>query len=276
MRILRDIQEYNPDIQFLLENVKMSKKWKDVLSAAIGVEPILINSSLVTAQNRERYYWTSWQNTQPADKGLVIADILEDLEPTALMEVLRPCEPRDLQGSRGTALCHHVANASDINGNESIKRVYADSGKAPTLTTMQGGHRQPKVFIDLKESVAKNVREQHEDIIASDNDRYLMKCTSGWQDNMIALKKSPTLRAQNSFCAVLDSRGEGYYYRKLTPLECERLQTLPDHYSLIVDADGKQLVSNSQRYKAIGNGWSIDVIVHLLKALRASSQPKTL
>jgi site-specific DNA-cytosine methylase len=54
-------------------------------------------------------------------------------------------------------------------------------------------------------------------------------------------------------------------WRKLTPLECERLQTVPDGYSLVLDDNGKQLVSDSQRYKMLGNGWTIDVITHIMK-----------
>jgi len=89
---------------------------------------------------------------------------------------------------------------ADLKGHDSIKRVYAQEGKAPTLTTMQGGHREPKV------AVTKEM------------------------------------------------------WRKLTPLECERLQTLPDNYT--------NHVSNSQRYKMIGNGWTVDVIAHILKGIQ--------
>ena len=94
---------------------------------------------------------------------------------------------------------HHIGNATDIKGNESIKRVYADEGKSPTLTTSMGGHREPKVAVDT------------------------------------------------------------VHYRKLTPLECERLQTLPDNYTASL--------SNTQRYKSIGNGWTVDVIAHIFKGL---------
>lgn len=91
IRILRDIQKYNPDVYFLLENVKMAKKWEKVLTDAIGINGVLINSALVSAQNRRRIYWTNIltrkadifgtiENAipQPADKGLEIRDILED------------------------------------------------------------------------------------------------------------------------------------------------------------------------------------------------------
>lgn len=94
---------------------------------------------------------------------------------------------------------HHVGNATDIKGNESIKRIYSIEGKSPTLTTSMGGHREPKVAVN------------------------------------------------NS------------HYRKLLPIECERLQTLPDNYT--------SMLSNSQRYKSIGNGWTVDVIKHIFKNL---------
>lgn len=201
---------------FLLENVKMRKESEDVITKCLGVTPIVINSSLVSAQNRVRLYWTNIPNvTQPKDLNIMLADIIEGgyadrdksyCKSRRQLVFDRPCTTKDF---KNTSLCHHVANATDINGNESIKRVYATSGKAPTLTTMQGGHREPKVSYD------------------------------------------------------------GVKYRKLTPLECERLQTIPDNYTLVVDANGKQLVSNSQRYKMIGNGWTIDVISHILKGLNA-------
>lgn len=79
MRILADIRKYNPDVKFLLENVVMSKKWEAVLTEAIGVQPVMINSNLVSAQNRKRLYWTNIAEIpQPEDRGIYIRDILED------------------------------------------------------------------------------------------------------------------------------------------------------------------------------------------------------
>lgn len=79
MRILTDIRKYNPDVKFLLENVKMSKKWEAVLTEAIGVQPVMINSNLLSAQNRKRLYWTNIAEIpQPEDRGIYIRDILED------------------------------------------------------------------------------------------------------------------------------------------------------------------------------------------------------
>lgn len=77
VRILRDIRKINPDVIFLLENVKMDKKWESIITKTLGVEPILINSSLVSGQNRERLYWTNISNvSQPKDKKIMLSDIV--------------------------------------------------------------------------------------------------------------------------------------------------------------------------------------------------------
>ena len=79
VRVLKDIQKTNPNVKFLLENVRMNKKWKDLITSILGVEPININSSLVSAQSRNRLFWTNIEGVdQPQSKGLVVADILED------------------------------------------------------------------------------------------------------------------------------------------------------------------------------------------------------
>ena len=196
--IMKKVLEHNPKAKFLIENVKMKKEFEEYITLhtlnALGVVyKHLINSSLVSAQNRQRYYWTNIENIeQPKDKGILLKDILEDDSSN-----LRPCKLREFKAD---SICHHIATATDIKGNECIKRVYADSGKAPTLTTMTGGHREPKVLVDIN------------------------------------------------------------HYRKLTPLECEKLQTLPCGYT--------EGVSNFQRYKMIGNGWTVSVISHILKCLK--------
>lgn len=220
-----DILEKVKPKYFLLENVRMKKESQDVITKYLGVEPIAINSALMSAQNRNRLYWTNIPNvTQPHDKGIVLADILEDLPfdeaPNYLKGTWCGRVRGDLVKSVDDDKAHcltasmykgqiptfvkskkpiQVGVANDIKGFDIIKRVYSPQGKSPTLTTMQGGHRQPKVAMD----------------------------------NL---------------------------YRKLTPLECERLQTLPDNYT--------EGVSNTQRYKMIGNGWTVDVIAHILKGIK--------
>ena len=82
VRILTEIRLMNPDVKFLLENVNMAKNWEKVITGALGVEPILINSSLVSAQNRKRLYWTNIEGvTVPEDNGILLGDVLENEVP---------------------------------------------------------------------------------------------------------------------------------------------------------------------------------------------------
>jgi len=212
---VRILREAKPKY-FLLENVKMKKEYQDVISEAVGVEPIEINSALVSAQNRKRYYWTNISNFKtPDDKSINLSDVLEcgtvDYVKVSKKGVYKKFQNKAscLTGGANSGGNHsdmdligkliHVGNATDIKGFETIKRIYSQWGKCPTLTTMTGGHRHPKISI---------------------ND---------------------------------------YEYRRLTPIECERLQTVPDNYT--------EGVSNTQRYKMLGNGWTVDVIAHILKGI---------
>lgn len=123
MRILTDIRKYNPDVKFLLENVKMSKKWEAVLTEAIGVQPVMINSNLLSAQNRKRLYWTNIAEIpQPKDEGILIRDILEDE-----VDEKYYVSDRALEG---------MANHARVNaekGNGFGARVVSPEGKANTL-----------------------------------------------------------------------------------------------------------------------------------------------
>jgi len=220
---VRILKEVKPKY-FLLENVRMKQEYQDIISEHLGVKPIMINSSLVSAQNRVRLYWTNIPNIeQPEDKGILLKDILEDevdekyyfdknigvtIKGKNALNKVRVSLRNKAQKARcltaggqnrtnagATNICEQIGKI-DIKGFDSIKRVYSEEGKSPTLTSMQGGHRQPKIL--------ENIR-----------------------------------------------------VRKLTPIECERLQTLPDNYT--------EGISNSQRYKALGNGWTVDVITHIFK-----------
>lgn len=123
MRILTDIRKYNPDVRFLLENVKMSKKWEAVLTEAIGVQPVMISSNLLSAQNRKRLYWTNIAEIpQPKDEGILIRDILEDE-----VDEKYYVSDRALEG---------MANHARVNaekGNGFGARVVSPEGKANTV-----------------------------------------------------------------------------------------------------------------------------------------------
>ena len=126
----------------------------------------------------------------------------------------------------------------------------------------------------VKPSVAKNIMEQFKEIVKSDKDFYQMKADSGWQDNKIALKKTPSLRSGNSSTYVLDNNDT---FRKITVTEAERLQTINDNLTAKGIVDGKVVkISDTQRYKMLGNGWTISVIAHILKNIIGNPEPRKL
>ena len=185
---VRVLKETKPTY-FLLENVKMKKEWEKIITDTLGVEPIAINSRLLTAQNRPRLYWTNIPNViQPIDRGIVLKDILQDeveekfyLSDKAIdyMSRLRNGKPR----------WEYHTNPLD--------------GKSACLTA--------NMYKGVPYGVIKELK------------------------------------------------------RRLTPIECERLQSVPDNYT--------EGVSNTQRFKMLGNGWTIDVIAHILNEMRHADEP---
>ena len=208
---------------FLLENVRMKKEYLDVISEYMGVEPIMINSALVSAQNRVRYYWTNIPGVeQPKQRGIVLRDILE----TETINLEK--ETHDTPKQVGTAV--------DIKDHDQIKRVYSQDGKSSTLTTCGGGHREPKVL-------AGAFRGRYED---DGTIKQKLELRQGGKTNSLTtVQKDNVLTKDN------------VYWRKLSVRECRRLQTIPEDYLMPV--------SNSQSYKLLGNGWTIEVIAHILK-----------
>ena len=222
---------------FLLENVKMKKESMDVITRALRVDPIFINSRLFSAQNRPRMYWTNIPFDVPTeDKGIVLRDILEpeveekyyagkklresymggnQLNPKykSQCNTIYPTDGKFATlcaGTHGYSFGYVPAPSPDgliLVGDAGISdkysyvnRVYHPDGKGPSLVSSDGGHLQPKI-----------------------------------SDNTTT-------------------------YRKLTPTECERLQTVPHGYT-------DKGISDTQRYKMLGNGWTVDVVSHIFQGL---------
>ena len=191
---LRIKEEVKPTY-WLLENVKMKKEWKDIISGYLGVQPILINSNLFSAQNRPRYYWTNIPISDLVDKGIKLEDIvLDDVLPITLTEV-RTEEAKRIRRES-------MLNGKDFSPRRAKELVQRKDNKSNCLTAT----------FSTKEHLFKNKNEDG--------------------------------------------------YRKMLPIEWERLQTIPDNYTLV---DG---MTNSQRYKMIGNGWTVDVIAHIFENLK--------
>jgi site-specific DNA-cytosine methylase len=213
--ILNYWKNINQNLKFMLENVRMKKEWRDVITEYMDVEPVEINSALVSAQSRKRLYWANWEFGQPEDRGLILADILEDgdvdREKSYCLDAnYHKGGNKKSYFEKGRRQLVRVGTASDIKGHDSVKRIYSSEG-------------------NIKFPNDVNVKSQT--LLA----------------NGQSISRSTT---------YIENKG---LYRKLTPLECERLQTLPDGYS--------EGVSNTQRYKMIGNGWTIEVIRHIFSYL---------
>lgn len=192
---VRLLKEIKPKY-FLLENVKMAKKWEDVISKALGVEPILIDSELVSAQSRKRLYWTNIPNIQqPQDKEIYIEDIIQN------------------------DIAHKYLPKTRLD--------YNNYDKTKVDKTM---HKYTSITIG-------NSRK--------------------WGDDIRNNGKAFTLRRINPN-GIID---ENMNIRYFTPIEVERLQTLPDNYTLINN------FKDRTRYELCGNGWTVDVIAHIFKQL---------
>ena len=275
VRILNELREINPKIHFLLENVKMKKEFRDVITDQLGVHPIELNSALDSAQSRKRLYWASWGIMPQIDKGIVLSDILEDFGQADLVgkqgkvllkeniEKASCLLARDYkgfgnQGQTGVR-CIEVGQAEEIKGHDVIRRVYSPNGKSPTLNTMGGGNREPKVAIGAFRGryLVDGKRQDHK-----------MK-TKGLTTQRLEVRgdsKSNTLTTVQKDNVDVN---EDIRWRALTPIECERLQTVEDNATLYgIDENGKQItISKTQRYKMLGNGWCVDTIAHILSYL---------
>lgn len=263
------LKENNPRY-FLLENVRMNQRSQDVISRALGVEPIAINSSLLSAQNRYRLYWTNIPvRSLPENRGIVLKDILEcgftDREKAhcidanyfkggnlkSYFEKHRRQLVFDMdveQGGSGLIL----AGEADLKGHGYNRRVYDPEGKAPSLCAASGGNLEPKIVITGGAFRGRyrvdGVRQDHKMKTARLTQQELELRTDGKTNSLTTVRK-------DNVAVHIDE----LKWRKLTPLECERLQTVPDNYT--------EGVSNTQRYKMLGNGWTVDVIAHILQGI---------
>jgi len=221
---------------FLLENVRMKKESMDVITEALGVEPVAINSRLFSAQNRPRIYWTNIPFDVPTeDKGIVLRDILE------------PEVEKKYYAGKKLRESYMGGNQLNPKYKSQCNTIYPTDGKFATLCagthgysfgyvpapSPDGGHLQPKIL--------QTARGYNKGGLKANDGKTPTLSTSSWQHNN-----------------HLTYDG-GLTYRKLTPLECERLQTVPEGYT--------DHVSNTQRYKMLGNGWTVDVVSHIMKGL---------
>ena len=266
---VRLVKEIQPKY-FLLENVKMKREFQDVISSYMWVEPIEIDSALVSAQRRKRLYWTNipWI-TQPEDKGIMLKDILEPNAPDKynLTEKGMKMLMRNF-GSKWQALNFDPSVLFKITYPSVCEQQEWLDRKCPTLTASMwtGGGNVPCIIQKVWDRDKNNwgVRTDKSYTLPANpmSDRWQMvvEIPCGTQIgnsknfwNSFGSQKAYTLRASNPNWVIESIQPPRI--RKLTPIECERLQTLPDNYT--------EWVSDTQRYKMLGNGQTVDVIAHI-------------
>lgn len=278
MRLLNELRTKNPNVYFLLENVEMGEKWELVLSKAIGVKGIHINSALVSAQNRKRIYWTNIGLKraglfgdlesiieQPNDKRILLKDILESqvdekyFLSEKMIQGFERHKERHIEkgtgfifnptiGDKKTACLRANASIAPTDNSVIVHNMMLRSGDPTKGGTGHLTRSDGKTYcLDTNQSNAV-------EIIPMD-----FRFDEGFRPRENG--KSPTLclGSENGLSgnalAMINSR-----IRRLTPIECERLQTVEHNYT--------NCVSDSQRYKMLGNGWTIDVICHILNYLK--------
>lgn len=281
--------ECNPTY-FMLENVKMKKEFEIIISKYMGVAPIEINSALLSAQNRVRLYWTNIANEpyglfgdmqcmipQPKDKGILLRDILESDVPDKyyLSEKMlqwltkhsekRGTEFKKLDGNQ-KASCLTTTEAKQNLSNDYV--CVASRGRNPeNPKSRESGLNTEQMLEPLYDGKTNCLTSvQKDNLVFTKN--YLQYDVSGkgyksqqdrafYEDGKHGCLS--TARADTK-TGVIDN-GK---IRRLTPTECERLQTVPDGYTSIV--------SDTQRYRMLGNGWTVDVIAHIFSFMALQKQ----
>jgi DNA (cytosine-5)-methyltransferase 3A len=246
---IRLLKELKPKY-FLFENVaSMNKQDKEIISQELGVEPVMINSSLLTAQSRKRLYWTNIPNIkQPEDKGIMLKDILiegitERDKSLCVTATYGSACCRDYfeKSSRQLVFQNKPRRVGHFNKGGQGDRIYSVDSKSVCLSA-NGGGRGAKTGL-----YACALRSWP---------RYKNKN----QKRIKRLEKRKDKKANCLTTVTSDSLlSDNYIVRKLHPIECERLQGFPDNYT--------EGVSNTQRYKALGNSFTVPVIKHILKLI---------
>lgn len=269
---------------FLLENVaSMTKENKDIITQILGVEPVLINSDLVSAQSRKRLYWTNiGQIGQPENLNIFLKDIVESGETydsksypiTAnyAKKTFNSDFPKSRASFIGEPILYQRPRGKN-NGNIHLEKpttltanswehnnVVLEPVPCASRTWPRKKDGRPRVKrVEIRSDGKANALGQN-----VQQSQVLEPATTEKKGTIITVKNK-TVTTKNGVVYPIDLPDGDYIVRKLTPIECERLQTLPDNYTAHV--------SNTQRYKAIGNGWTVDVIAHIFRHLTEETQP---
>ena len=258
-------EKYKPDY-FLYENNKsMSPVIRAQITCELGVEPVLINSALVSAQNRQRLYWVGKREPdgtysqvpveQPVDRGIILRDILESGLP--LREKGYTLKANYAKAVAVNGVCgHHFpapmaaepvrigtieSDAKNADFDSQQYRVYSPDGKSVTLCGQGGG-------------VGAKTGLYAVPVILDGKGQFVIKAAGGKEIPVYEVRGGRITIKEKTYPIKL---ADGFYIIcKLTVTECKRLQTVPDTYAFPV--------SDTQAYKMLGNGWTVDVIAHIM------------
>lgn len=272
--ILNHCKRCNPNVKFLLENVRMKKEYMRIISEHVGVYPVNINSNLVSAQNRDRWYWSNIRTRQeglfgeiytdipqPEDRGILLKGILEE-------EVDEKCFISDAAVERMIRKTYSKSaidpdKVGSLNTKNNLGSLSMNSGT--TFISVDVGHKSVIQLNPAKNSVGNQPYQQ--DRIYDTNGisptlmaemscgaHAILQRARGYNKGGIKSNKTPTICGRDWVNSnVLIEFG---FIRRLTPTECARLQTIPSWY--------KWNCSETQQYKMLGNGWTVEVIKHIL------------
>ena len=262
--ILNHIKKFNPNVKFLLENVKMKKEWEAVITSFLGVSPTLINSSLVSAQNRQRLYWANWKITQPEDKHITWGDIREHgvneyyYTEKALQWLARHSQRKNKtldiwQDDEKAQMCE----ASDCK-NYSSQRFFGICD-LPTDKECIAAMRGRYLVNGKRWDDPAGLKGKTQQYIEFRYDGKSNALTTVQKDGIVVPFTLPNRIPVDMF-----------FFRYKTPIESERLQTIPDNWTKYgIDEKGKVIeIPKTARYRALGNGWTADVITHIFNCLK--------
>lgn len=255
MDIINNAKKFNPNLKFFIENVGMKQEFLDLFNETIGVEGFPINSNLVSAQNRFRYYWANCELIQPEDKGVTWGDVREyrvDGEHYYYTEKALQWLAKSSQ-KRGKTLDIWLEDEKAQMLEASMYKNYSNQrffgicdlpNDQQAVAAMRG-----RYLVDGKRQDSKgSTKGKTEQYIEFRYDGKTNCLTTVQKDNVVVPFTLPNRIPRDMF-----------FFRYITVIEAERLQGLPDDYT--------KAVSKTQAYKALGNGWQVDTIEHILKHL---------
>ena len=284
-------EKFKPDYFLYENNWSASKAIKEQIQEELGYPLMRIDSALVSAQKRDRFYVFNGEVEQPEDRGILLKDILEsnsnheDLTSrnksfclTARYAGATPDNTIKRRQKTMIAVPVRVGTMPKLNGeltNSQANRIYSNEGKSVSIKANGGGWgANTGLYAQEARGVGyRNRRDEDGKFVRrfEGGAREKANCLTTVQtDSMVA--ESPVYsevktvyQVKDGYIAIKDKKypiklkDGDYIIRKLTPVECERLQTMPDNYTACV--------SNTQRYKGLGNGWTAEVIIHILNGL---------